>query len=104
MRRSRTAWRLPSSVPADPGPGRAKAKLSQDKPAEDCDGVVRGLADPDDVHGDHRLAAVIALLVGHVDVLRPVAARHDRLGEAARWRRREGSVESGLPLHRKGAA
>jgi transcriptional regulator len=37
----------------------AKAKLSQDKPAEDRDGVLRGLADPDDVHGDPGLAAVM---------------------------------------------
>ena len=37
----------------------AKVKLSQDKPAEDYAGVLRGLEDPDDVHGDPRLAAVM---------------------------------------------
>ncbi len=37
----------------------AKAKLSQDKPTEDYEGVLRGLEDADDVHGDHRLAAVM---------------------------------------------
>jgi transcriptional regulator len=37
----------------------AKAKLSQDKPAEDVAGVLRGLEDPDDVHGDPVLAAVM---------------------------------------------
>ncbi|GAB3196070.1 hypothetical protein GCM10027062_04440 [Nocardioides hungaricus] len=37
----------------------AKAKLSQDKPAEDYEGVLRGLEDPDDVHGDPVLAAAM---------------------------------------------
>jgi transcriptional regulator len=37
----------------------AKAKLSQDKPADDRDGVLRGLEDPADVHGDPALAAVM---------------------------------------------
>lgn len=37
----------------------AKAKLSQDKPAEDYDGVLRGLEDPADVHGDPALAAAM---------------------------------------------
>ncbi|PWN01149.1 transcriptional regulator [Nocardioides silvaticus] len=37
----------------------AKAKLSQDKPVEDRAGVLRGLEDPDDVHGDRRLATVM---------------------------------------------
>lgn len=34
----------------------AKAKLSQDKPAEDLAGVLRGLEDPDDVHNSPGLA------------------------------------------------
>lgn len=37
----------------------AKAKLSQDKPVEDYEGVLKGLEDPGDVHGDPRLAAVM---------------------------------------------
>lgn len=37
----------------------AKAKLSQDKPLEDREGVLSGLESPDDVHGDRRLAAVM---------------------------------------------
>ena len=37
----------------------AKAKLSQDKPVEDIDAVLRGLEDPDDVHGDPVLAEVM---------------------------------------------
>jgi len=37
----------------------AKAKLSQDKPAEDHEAVLRGLEDPDDVHADAALAAVM---------------------------------------------
>jgi transcriptional regulator len=37
----------------------AKAKLSQDKPAEDLDGVLRGLSDPDDVHSNPVLAAAM---------------------------------------------
>lgn len=37
----------------------AKAKLSQDKPAEDLEGVLRGLESPDDVHADAALAAAM---------------------------------------------
>jgi transcriptional regulator len=37
----------------------AKTKLSQDKPAEDVAGVLRGLTDPDDVHADPVLAAAM---------------------------------------------
>ncbi len=37
----------------------AKAKLSQDKPQEDYAAVLQGLEDPDDVHGDPALAAVM---------------------------------------------
>ena len=37
----------------------AKAKLSQDKPAQDVEAVLRGLEDPGDVHGDPLLAAVM---------------------------------------------
>ena len=37
----------------------AKAKLSQDKPREDYEAVLRGLEDPDDVHADVGLAAVM---------------------------------------------
>jgi transcriptional regulator len=37
----------------------AKAKLSQDKPAADVAGVLRGLEDPDDVHADPELAAAM---------------------------------------------
>lgn len=37
----------------------AKAKLSQDKPAEDVAGVLLGLTDPDDVHADPALAAAM---------------------------------------------
>lgn len=37
----------------------AKAKLSQDKPAEDVAGVLRGLEDPTDVHHDPVLAAAM---------------------------------------------
>lgn len=37
----------------------AKAKLSQDKPAEDVAGVLRGLTDPGDVHADPVLAAAM---------------------------------------------
>ena len=37
----------------------AKAKLSQDKPAADLDGVLRGLSDPEDVHADAVLAAAM---------------------------------------------
>jgi transcriptional regulator len=37
----------------------AKAKLSQDKPAADQAGVLQGLEDPADVHGDPALAAVM---------------------------------------------
>jgi transcriptional regulator len=37
----------------------AKAKLSQDKPAADVAGVLRGLEDPDDVHADPVLAAAM---------------------------------------------
>jgi len=37
----------------------AKAKLSQDKPVEDYEGVLRGLEDRADVHGDPGLAAAM---------------------------------------------
>jgi transcriptional regulator len=37
----------------------AKAKLSQDKPAEDVAGVLRGLQDPGDVHANPALAAAM---------------------------------------------
>jgi transcriptional regulator len=37
----------------------AKAKLSQDKPAADLEGVLRGLEDPADVHHDPALAAAM---------------------------------------------
>jgi transcriptional regulator len=37
----------------------AKAKLSQDKPRVDYEGVLRGLEDPDDVHGDRELAGIM---------------------------------------------
>ena len=37
----------------------AKAKLSQDKPREDYEAVLRGLEDPDDVHADAVLAGVM---------------------------------------------
>jgi transcriptional regulator len=37
----------------------AKAKLSQDKPVEDVEAVLRGLEDSDDVHGDPVLAEVM---------------------------------------------
>lgn len=40
----------------------AKAKLSQDKPAEDRAGVLRALDDSDDVHGDAGLAAAMRTL------------------------------------------
>jgi transcriptional regulator len=43
----------------DPTRVVAKAKLSQDKPSEDYDAVLRGLEDPDDVHADLGLAAVM---------------------------------------------
>lgn len=43
----------------DPDRVVAKAKLSQDKPAEDYNGVLRGLEDPDDVHGHPELAAAM---------------------------------------------
>lgn len=37
----------------------AKTKLSQDKPREDYEAVLRGLDDPDDPHGDRDLAAAM---------------------------------------------
>ncbi|WP_045739831.1 FMN-binding negative transcriptional regulator [Actinoplanes rectilineatus] len=40
----------------------AKVKLSQDKPAVDVDGVLRGLEDPADVHADPALAAAMRLV------------------------------------------
>jgi transcriptional regulator len=56
---ARRAARHVTGFRLTPARVRAKAKLSQDKPAADRAGVLRGLEDPGDVHANPDLAAAM---------------------------------------------